>query len=812
LTHTRETRVMSNTLSDAINFMDAGYRVFGLYGANEEGGCGCGYAECKAAYKHPRTSNWQVTPEWSDEQLEGLEYLGHFNTGYGVLVRGLLVVDIDARNGGVESYMQLCEDLNLDLAVNSGLTVQTGSGNGSMHIYYKAPEGVSLVQTHKKYKGIDFKSSGFCVGPGSMHASGNRYIQIIGSPSEIGEAPHELITLLKRPDAYRADRDGEQMDITDSDLRDMLSYIDPSCDRPTWISIGMALHHATGGAGFELWDSWSSRSGDKYPGPNPLRNQWDRFGKAGNPVTLGTVFFHAEQAGWKPTQEEDPTFEAGSWMAALAAGDAVKPVEEVAEQIIDRDNKVRTVSTRHPFHVDGVDLLRPPGFVGELCKWINGQSRFPRENLAVGAALQCVSNVAGLRYTDDMDGVTTNLFTMCVAGSATGKEAILQAVQDVHRAAGIVRAVHGSIKSEQEIIRNLLDNQAALYTIDEFGILLKTITSSKEAYHAGVIGAMMSAYSKANSFMPLNGDTKRDVRKTLIGERASVRRAMDENEGDAGQLARRLNQLERAIKSIDSGLEAPFLSMIGFTTPVTFDSLVTYEQATNGFIGRSIIIQERDSNPRAKRNYKKPEMTPRMQMTLVGMYDGGHYDMEEHRVEYYGEREAIPTTQEARDMLDQVGEWAWQKAEHHRDTTGLESIPRRAREMVSKLSLILAVPGRMRTAEHVRWAYAFIERDIRDKCTLAHSNRMEQVEQGNSSEQQAILAMVAKIKARLSFDEWETMGALRNRMARGKESLFMSSLEKLVMAGQVIREEYTAPHNNKKVTRLRLNEAHADAQ
>lgn len=792
------------------DFIGAGYRIFGVYGGSDDGGCACGYTECKAAYKHPRASNWQLTPDWSDEQLEGLEACGHFNTGYGVLVSGLLVVDIDARNGGVESYTRLVRDLGIELAPNSGLTVQTGSGQGSMHIYYKAPQGVSLIQSHKDYKGIDFKSSGFVIGPGSAHASGNTYEVLNGHPEEIGEAPHELITLLKRPDAYRASRDGVSIDLTDSDLRKMLDFIDCDCERATWISIGMALHHATHGSGFELWDGWSSR-GAKYPGADNLRNQWDRFGKAGNPVTTGTIFFHAEKGGWKPeaAEEEDPQFAEGSWLAQLAAGDEVKEVEEVVEQIVDKENKVRTISTRHPFHVDGVDLLRPPGFVGELCKWINDQSRFPRENLAVGAALQAISNVAGLRYTDDLDGVTTNLFTMCVAGSATGKEAVLQAIGEVHMAAGIQRATVGSIKSEQEIIRNLIDNQAAFYVIDEFGILLKTITSSKEAYHSGVIGAMMSAYSKANSFMALNGDTKREVRKILMSELTSIRKMLDENEGDSAKLERRRVQLERALKSIDSGLERPFLSMIGFTTPVTFDSLVTYEQATNGFIGRSIIIQERDSNPRAKRNYKKARMSDRMAMTLVGMYDGGHYDMEQYRVEHYGDREEIPTTAEARAMLDDVAEWAWQKAEHHRNTTGLESIPRRAREMVSKLSLILAVPGRIRTAEHVRWAYAFIERDIRDKCNLAHSNRMEQIEEGANSEQQTLLAMIAKIKSRLSTDDWETVGALRNRMARGKESLFMSCLEKMAMAGDIYKEDYTAPHNNKVVTRVRLNEAKA---
>lgn len=798
---------MSNVLGNAIDFMDSGYRVFGLHGGNDDGSCGCGYSECKAAYKHPVTSNWQLSPEWSDEQLEGLEALGHFDTGYGVIVKGLLVVDIDARNGGVASYARLVADLGLDLAVNSGLTVQTGSGQGSMHIYYKAPEGVSLIQSHPKYKGIDFKSSGFCVGPGSLHASGNHYTALLGSPGEIGVAPTELVELLRRPDAYRADRDGVAVDVTDADLAGMLAHIDPEAGgRPQWLAIGMALHHATQGAGFELWDNWS-QPGATYPGAGNLRNQWDRFGKAGNPVTLGTIFYHAEAGGWSPEELEMPDFEAGTWMAELAAGDAVKPVAVVVEQVIDKENKVREISTQHPFHIDGVDLLRPPGFAGELCKWVNGQSRFPRENLAVAAALQSLSNVAGLRYTDDMDGVTTNLFMMCVAGSATGKEAVLQSIGEIHQAAGIARATVGSIKSEQEIIRNLIDNQAAFYVIDEFGILLKTITSSKEAYHSGVIGSMMSAYSKANSFMPLNGDTKREVRKIIQAELKSCRTMKDENEGDADRLERRIVQLERALRSIDNGLEKPFLSMVGFTTPVTFDSLVTYEQATNGFIGRSVIIQERDSNPRAKRNFKRERMSDRMQLTLMGMYDGGHYDAENYRIEHYGDREEIPTTQEAKDMLDAVADWAWTKAEHHRNTTGLESIPRRAREMVSKLSLILAVPGRLRTAEHVRWAYAFIERDIRDKCNLAHSNRLETLAELSNAEGLKLEAMVAKIRSRLTADEWETVGALKNRMARGSEPLFVHALEKLLEAGAIEKEDYKASHNGKSIVRVRLCQA-----
>src|SRR5690554_3771452 len=157
------------------DFLDSEIPIFGLYGATPDGKCECGNEECEALYKHPRASNWQYTPLWSDEQLETMEEMDYFATGYGVLVSGLLVIDVDARNGGVDSFSKLCADTGLDLLGESGLAVATGSGNGSMHLYFKAPESLSMVQSLQKYPGIDFKSSGYVVGPNSMHASGNKY-------------------------------------------------------------------------------------------------------------------------------------------------------------------------------------------------------------------------------------------------------------------------------------------------------------------------------------------------------------------------------------------------------------------------------------------------------------------------------------------------------------------------------------------------------------------------------------------------------------------------------------------------------------
>ena len=146
------------------------------------------------------------------------------------------------------------------------------------------------------YPGIDFKSSGFVVGPGSQHSSGSRYEAVVGTPYDIEQAPEALLALLKKPDTYRAVVDGSHMDVSDAQLADMLSYINADCDHETWIRCGMAVHHATGGAGFGIWDGWSqSSAAGKYPGPDALSRRWHSFGKSANPVTLGTLVHYAEQ-------------------------------------------------------------------------------------------------------------------------------------------------------------------------------------------------------------------------------------------------------------------------------------------------------------------------------------------------------------------------------------------------------------------------------------------------------------------------------------------------------------------------------------
>ncbi len=62
-------------------------------------------------------------------------------------------------------------------------------------------------------------------------------------------------------------------------------------DGPSWTGVGMALHHETGGAGFETWDAWSQKS-PKYTTREYGRLKWNSFGRADGPAVTARSLVH----------------------------------------------------------------------------------------------------------------------------------------------------------------------------------------------------------------------------------------------------------------------------------------------------------------------------------------------------------------------------------------------------------------------------------------------------------------------------------------------------------------------------------------
>lgn len=730
------------------DYLDSGFKVFGLYGMDAAGHCECGNPECEALYKHPRVANWQYTPDWSEDQLEVMEKSGQFNTGFGVLCEGFLIIDIDPRNGGEEGYKQLVRDTQIDYEVESGFVVRTG-GNG-LHIYFKNTAARALSGKLKEYKGVDFKSSGYVVGAGSMHASGSTYEIDSGYPDEVTDAPLALVELLQKKEVYKTTYDGISTDVSTNELREIITNIPPTSDYEEFIQIGMAIHEVTHGDsdGFEIWDEWCSKS-DKY-NPNQMVQKWHSFGKGSNTVGLGTLIMIAQENGYKQsvTFDSDLTYEPG-----YEFGD-------------------------HPVPIGDIDLLRPQpdgeGMVGVIASWINEQCRYPREYLAVGAALSAVGNIGGLRHYDADYGVTANNFIFCVAASSTGKESVQQAQAELHAAAGIGLATYGAIKSEQELIRNLIKHQCSNYLIDEFGLVLQKIENARAkgstAYLEGIIGTLMSVYSKADSRLLLSGDIVSEMMEGLKKEISALKKMASENVNTENNSSKS-KKLEILLDEIKSGgLVRPFLSLMGYTTPVTFNSLIGYESATNGFMGRAIILTEKETNPRAKRGFKKSCLPDAMKMKLMQLATGGEIFGE--RLEYKGELCAVTTCAKADDALLKIQDWFEEYAEEHKDKTGLEPIVRRGFEQVLKISMVLGMARqtKQRTEHDVRWSYALVRKNIDEKISIVSANVAEE-------NKDKATAIVAKIATMLDKDIAQTEGAIINRYRKEGKTAVQQALK-----------------------------------
>src|SRR5699024_202822 len=125
------------------------------------------------------------------------------------------------KNGGVKSLEKLTSKYPELADPHRNMHVATGSGNGSCHIYTWLPDGSKRYRQHlDEYEGIDFKTSGFVVGPNSLHKSGRYYRITGGSISDIEDAPSGLIEELTADEQYAINVSGIVEMISDQEIVD----------------------------------------------------------------------------------------------------------------------------------------------------------------------------------------------------------------------------------------------------------------------------------------------------------------------------------------------------------------------------------------------------------------------------------------------------------------------------------------------------------------------------------------------------------------------------------------------------------------
>ncbi|MFH0768304.1 MAG: phage/plasmid primase, P4 family [Chloroflexota bacterium] len=122
------------------------------------------------------------------------------DAGIALVADGLMVLDFDAKNRGLES--------KVDMEAKYGSLPRTRThrtGGGGEHFIYRNPNGndVRNAVTFAGYKGVDLRANGgYIVAPPSPHESGRRYEVL--DDSEIAPAPTWLVDLATKKGKTRS--------------------------------------------------------------------------------------------------------------------------------------------------------------------------------------------------------------------------------------------------------------------------------------------------------------------------------------------------------------------------------------------------------------------------------------------------------------------------------------------------------------------------------------------------------------------------------------------------------------------------------
>jgi hypothetical protein len=231
-------------------------------------------------------------------------------------ITGLVVIDYDHRSASSAAQDWISEH---QFELTKTRVHATGGGSGGRHYLFKAPAGVkirggaSVVLGKVKREGLDIRAEGGYViwwplhygQSGPMEEAQPLPAGLIDERRMDLELPAEVAAKLPPKPGTSQDFQRDLPRVTEA-----IAHIDPA-GYDAWLMVGMALHHASGGAddGLELWDAWSSGGitgvlPASYAGRADMEYRWQSFHlDRGKGVTLGSLFSAAKAGGWVPVPE-----------------------------------------------------------------------------------------------------------------------------------------------------------------------------------------------------------------------------------------------------------------------------------------------------------------------------------------------------------------------------------------------------------------------------------------------------------------------------------------------------------------------------
>lgn len=185
------TPVEDSTLGAALDYVRRGWFVAPLH-TIAKGACTCGRSDCIAPGKHPRLGRGYQPSRDPKQVAAWWDQYPASNIGIFTGPSSLVVLDVDPRNGGDESFAELERRFG-----ELPTTPWVLTGGGGWHLYFWRPAHVEDVRSCAIAPGVEVKSrSGYVVAPTSYHLSGKTYVWDSGRSLEdtpLADAPAWLL-------------------------------------------------------------------------------------------------------------------------------------------------------------------------------------------------------------------------------------------------------------------------------------------------------------------------------------------------------------------------------------------------------------------------------------------------------------------------------------------------------------------------------------------------------------------------------------------------------------------------------------------
>jgi hypothetical protein len=185
--------------TNPIELASLGWKVFPCHSVDDDGLCTCGDPHKEDANrigKHPRITDWPLESTADHSQIrKWLEMYSQVNWAIVCRTSGMVVFDVDPRNGGTAGLVALKEALGKSwtptFTVATGVYDTNENSERGLHLYYKAPAKSEFsANLGDAFPGIDVKYNGYVMAPGSRHKSGVRYEVV--EPLDVANIPQEL--------------------------------------------------------------------------------------------------------------------------------------------------------------------------------------------------------------------------------------------------------------------------------------------------------------------------------------------------------------------------------------------------------------------------------------------------------------------------------------------------------------------------------------------------------------------------------------------------------------------------------------------